>query len=85
MTERQRKMARHALGLPNQARQSYRNRFIAKMGHADWEDWQAMVAAGHADYDSAVATFSLTLPGAWEALDPKEKLDREDFPTGKRA
>lgn len=48
MTDNQRALARHALGLPNRRRTSYRNHFIAGEGHEDYADWLALVADGHA-------------------------------------
>lgn len=86
MTPRQKELARHALGLPNKMRMSYRNRFIAGVGHNDYEDWLAMVADGYAGMREGKSlpygdsTFWLTEHGAQMALEPREKLDREDFP-----
>lgn len=44
LTPAQRELARHALGLPNDRKRSYRNRFIASKGHADFAEWEVMVA-----------------------------------------
>lgn len=82
MTPRQRELARHALGLPNKARQSYRNRFYAGGQHAEW---RAMEAAGLAEADTTPAAtgmtwFWLTRAGAEAALETGERLCREDFP-----
>mgnify|MGYP001563449721 CR=1 FL=1 len=82
VTPFQRKLARHALGLPNDRKQSYRNRYYsAKEGEAA-SAWADLVAQGLAARDDAQATnvcFYLTGSGALAALDPGESLDREDF------
>lgn len=85
MTPEQKKLARHALGLPNDRKRSYRNRFFA--GPADTQQWDAMVEAGEAHGEKASARqkdepvfFWLTFPGARRALEPGETLCSEDFP-----
>lgn len=82
MSPEQRKLARHALGLPNERKKSYRNRFIASGGNPVWD---AMVTVGDAcevrSGGSRSVTYYLTKAGAMAALDPKEKLDSEDFPS----
>lgn len=86
MTPQQIDLARHALGLPNKRRQSYRNHFVAGPGHSDYTDWEAMVAAGEARKHPASALtggdamFTLTAIGAKAALRGRERLDPEDFP-----
>jgi hypothetical protein len=86
MTPRQIDLARHALGLPNKAGRSYRNRFVAGEGHTDYPNWTAMVEAGHAKRRKSGALadsddlFLLTEAGARAALKPGERLDPEDFP-----
>jgi len=87
MTDRQRELARHALGLPNKMRMSYRNRFVAGVGHDDYADWAQMVTDGDAEMrDGSTlpyagdSLFWLTDSGARKALNPREKLDTEDFP-----
>lgn len=89
MTPRQRELARHALGLPNDRRKSYRNRFVAGELHRDYSEWQAMVERGDAErHDGKLLSFGgshlfcLTEQGARAALEPGEHLDREDFPNG---
>ncbi|WP_197430415.1 hypothetical protein [Methylobacterium sp. CCH5-D2] len=81
MTPRQRDLARHALGLPNRNRRSYRNRFLT--GGA-CPDWRAMEAAGLARSQPTDklgrAWFHLTRAGAEAALERGERLCREDFP-----
>lgn len=86
MTPRQIELARHALGLPNKMRMSYRNRFVAGVGHDDFEEWVQMVADGNAEMRDGKSLpyagdslFWLTESGARQALKPREKLDREDF------
>lgn len=84
MTSVQREEARHALGLPNKRRQSYRNRFVC----AETDPvWSAMVTAGWATMRPASsvpfggsAIFYLTEAGAKLALNKGEKLCLEDFP-----
>lgn len=84
MTEKQIELARHALGLPNDRKMSYRNRFCASPVSGDYIEWQAMVDHGDAimrRYPDLVANsdmFYLTLQGATKALKGKEKLDKED-------
>ena len=86
MTENERQLARHALGLPNKQRKSYRNHFVAGPGHSDFEAWLAMVESGHAtrrkgnELSGGDDVFWLTEKGARTALAVREKLDVEDFP-----
>jgi hypothetical protein len=86
LTETQRELARHALGLPNPSRRSYRNHFVAGPGHSDMADWLAMVAAGAARHrvGSPISggddIFWLTPEGAAAALNPRERLNPDDFP-----
>lgn len=86
MTPVQIDLARHALGLPNRSRKSYRNHFVAGPGHTDFNDWEAMVIAGHAVKRKGSALsggdsiFLLTRAGAELALKRGERLDLEDFP-----
>ncbi|MET3648076.1 hypothetical protein [Phyllobacterium ifriqiyense] len=84
MTPEQKELARHALGLPNNSRRSYRNRFVTE---EDNPEWSALVKAGHAKMRAAKtlpfggsAMFWLTLEGAKLALNKGEKLCPEDFP-----
>lgn len=81
MTPTQRELARHALGLPNKMRKSYRNRFVAGAGHGDYGDWTQMAADGNAEMRVGDSLFWLTEQGARQALDQGEVLDEEDFPT----
>ena len=83
MNDQQRKLARHALGLPNKQHTSYRNRFCTGPDADNYADWKAMVASGEAiERTSALwggdSIFALTLKGALAAREPKEHLSRED-------
>jgi hypothetical protein len=84
MTPDQIKLARHALGLPNRQKRSYRNRYHAAGSHPDWSE---MVAAGLATATPIASermpdytAFALTHRGAEMVLRKGEKLDSEDFP-----
>lgn len=81
MTPDQRKLARHALGLPNNQCRSYRNRYFLSGGPAAIH-WAAMESAGEAGSkaNGPGDFYWLTGKGAELALDPGETLDREDFP-----
>lgn len=84
LTPREREMARHALGLPNKMRRSYRNRYFIDATAPAGLAWLGMVARGLAviipspecDFDQ----FCLTHASALAALGPDETLDEEDFP-----
>lgn len=81
-------LARHALGLPNKQRKSYRNHFVTGPGSLDYDNWQAMVAAGEATRRAGNALtggddlFRLTILGARRAVGENERLDLADFPLG---
>lgn len=85
MDRHQRELARHALGLPNKRRTSYRNRFATDAG-LDNEAWRRMVTDGLAgmrpgvEWMGGMDAFWLTTKGAKMALNPQERLSREDFP-----
>ena len=84
MTPTQRKLARHALGLPNATRVSYRNRYVADYAPGVYDQWAEMTEAGLAEMAPAVIPgqrrFWLTEIGALLALEPGEMLCPEDFP-----
>lgn len=86
MTPAQRELARHALGLPNDRRRSYRNRYVAEDGGRAWKEWQELVGRGYAEarplsaHSAGRTLFNLTEAGARSALDARETLCREDFP-----
>lgn len=83
---KQRDMARHALGLPNQYRKSYRNRYVAGCLSKAFDEWTEMVNAGMAEAypmeGSALGQimFCLTRDGAKAVLKRGERLCPEDFP-----
>lgn len=86
MTPKQIELARHALGLPNKARKSYRNHYVTGGGE-DYAEWMSMKEDGNARHTKGNQLtggedlFWLTAKGAALALKPREKLDAEDFPT----
>lgn len=80
MTAEQRELARHALGLPNLNKCSYRNRYFTGPSHAVWN---GMVKAGWAVFE--VNMYALRRDGALLALDAGESLDLEDFPAAQDA
>lgn len=79
-------LARHALGLPNKRKRSYRNHYVTGPGGFDHATWVRMVDAGLATRRrGGVLTggddlFRLTKAGAIAALADGETLDPEDFP-----
>jgi hypothetical protein len=85
MSPDQRALARHALGLPNARRCSYRNHYVID-GGPDHERWTALVDAGDArrrpgsQMSGGMDCFWLTRQGAVKALNKGERLDLEDFP-----
>lgn len=83
LTPMQIELARHALGLPNKMKMSFRNRYVASVGHDKYEDWIEMVDAGHAesfrDPGGQSVLFWLTKDAAKQALKKGERLDPEDF------
>lgn len=86
MTPRMIALARHALGLPNQRGQTFRNRFIVMKDHANWFHWRLMQDAGLAGcHENSITTpgadiFFLTRAGAEAAKEADETLCPEDFP-----
>lgn len=92
MTPLQKKLARHALGLPNDDRRSYRNRYIIGNGGRGFSALMRMVRDGNATRERFGAhthnryCFHLTLTEAAAVLEDGESLDREDFglPPNKR-
>lgn len=83
MTPMQIKLARHALGLPNHMRRSYRNRYYASANGPHYEAWQGLVSAGLAQGErlaSGMVYYELNEQGARMALEGGERLCPEDFP-----
>ena len=81
MSRLERELSRHALGLPNKKRTSYRNRFY---GLPDDPAWVAMIGKGWATstpQPGELVCFQLTREGAELALNPSENLCKEDFPS----
>lgn len=91
MTPKQIELARHALGLPNRERRSYRNHFVTGEGSDDHPEWVAMVGGGFAkrragnQLTGGDDLFWLTPDGAAAALRHGERLDPKDFPGEKRS
>lgn len=87
MTPKQRELARHALGLPNEQKCSYRNRYIVSVAVSAYAEWVEMARADEALriwWEGGAkdrVLFMLTYEGALLALDGGEKLDIEDFPS----
>lgn len=85
LTAEQKDLARHALGLPNRSRKSYRNHFVTGAGSDDYEAWTDLVAKGLATRRAGNPItggddlFRLTRRGAQAALNIRETLDLEDF------
>lgn len=85
MTPRQIELARHALGLRPGCLVSRRNNFVAAPDTADFDDWIAMMHAGHAERRGVMLTygwwvFKLTRAGAERALMQGDVLDPGDWP-----
>lgn len=83
LTPRQREMARHALGLPNRAKRSFRNRYFTVRGTPKHDAWMDLVHRGYALILSGAPLdeFTLTRAGADVALERGESLCPEDFPS----
>ena len=83
MTERQIELARHALGLPNKKRTSYRNHFCIGQGGEGHAEWMDLVAKGMAwratgPHWGGADMFYLSMKGALAARLPNEHISRED-------
>ena len=83
MTDRQREMARHALGFPNRKNTSNRNHYCIGEGGDGYAEWMELVEQGLAirrtgPHWGGDDMFHLTLKGGLEARDPKEHLSREE-------
>jgi hypothetical protein len=81
MDAQKRSMARHALGLPNHCKRSFRNRYHTHASSDAWHEWTALCDAGLAVFSRGTRydLFSLTRAGAEMVLEPGETLDLEDF------
>jgi hypothetical protein len=84
MTQEQRRLARHALGLRGNNKKSYRNRYLVSATTSVIHPWWGMVHQGLAvqgdSKTSKMVLYHLTYAGALLALDPGETLCPEDFP-----
>jgi hypothetical protein len=83
MTDKQLSLARHALGLPNKNRTSYRNHFCIGSDAPDHMEWEQMVSQGDAHKTTGKHwggddMFFLTLKGALAARMEKEHVSREE-------
>ena len=81
MSEKQRDLARQALGLPNDKNRSSRNHAYVSPGtdaHSEWRDLVTKGLATRCEYPlaSGDSMFHLTLEGARRARDPKETISR---------
>jgi hypothetical protein len=88
LTAEETRVARHALGLPNELRRSYRNRYFVGRETPAGRTWAGMVERGLAAADVGAAPrtmFYLTRAGAVAALEAGESLCRECFPLGRAA
>lgn len=85
MTPRQKELARHALGLPNEAGVSYCNQYYITSDDRDFPEWQALLLEGftkhriYVGFTSVRSAFYLTRQGALLALEPGERLNPKDF------
>ncbi len=74
LSPQQKSLARHALGLPNRNKRSWRNHFVAGPGSVDHDLWSQMVRMGAARQHPPTALtggddlFTLTQDGARAAL-----------------
>lgn len=88
MSPDEKRLARHALGLPNKDKISTRNVFFATPGSTPHEIWISMAGRGLADLEtgfpghSGADLFCLTRMGAEQALAPGETLRDLHFPAG---
>lgn len=88
LTEPQKDIARHALGLDGKRKVSYRNHFVTGPGTMDYPYCMEMVEIGAMRRRKGDRTtggddlFTMTLAGATAALLDGERLDPEDFAEG---
>jgi hypothetical protein len=86
MTPEQIELARHALGLTNGRKVSFRNHYVAGEGGLEYVAWCDLVSRGLArgrkgsQMTGGDPVFWLTRAGAEKALKRGERLDEEDFP-----
>lgn len=83
MNDKQKLLARHALGLEHRNKKSYRNRYYVGPGMRHFDEWQKMVEQGDAwrgPLEGDLYCFKMELQGAKKALKRGESLCKEDFP-----
>lgn len=87
LTAKQTAHVRHALGLNEGVKQSYRNRYFATAGSEVANEWEAMCALGAAGRDdcqgcpkTTLRRYFVTPAGARAVLRAGESLCPEDFP-----
>lgn len=85
LTHREIELGRHALGLPNMQRKSYRNRYYVAAGTLGALAWDGMVKKGAAEKYAAASgqtldLYCMTDHGAVACLKEKERLCPEDLP-----
>ena len=83
MSDKQRELARHALGLPNEQNTTFRNHYCVGPENPDYAKWEDLVEKGLAvkalgGQNWCGDFFYLTLEGAREVLLPDEHISRED-------
>lgn len=89
ITLKQAKLMRHALGLENGKKKSYRNHYVCCPDRDDHKDWMKLVSAGFATVRKSHLLspgsdcFWVTTEGAKAVLLDKERLCTEDFPSEK--
>lgn len=83
LTTEERRLARHALGLPNAHRRAHRNRFAANRSSRDYAVWRGLVDRGYAVrwpwFYSYGDHFRLTPAGVELALNAGETIDPEEM------
>ena len=83
MTQKQRELARHALGFDGRNKTQYRNHFVVGPGCDDYEDWMEMVKAGYAnrypprEISGRMDTFSVQRQAALAVRLPDEHLGQD--------
>jgi len=84
LNDLQRRLVRHALGLPNRRNCSYRNYFVSHPSGEAYNAWLGLERRGLAvagqPMRSGNVPFALTMVGAEAALNAGERLCMEDFP-----
>lgn len=86
LSDEEKKLCRHALGLPNAKKKSYRNHFVTSKGGRDAEVFEVMHDKGlvlrqanNKLLGSGDVFYRLTRAAAAACLEPGERLDQTDF------